>query len=82
MDQKTITTKERLAIPRQQMPAQDAEKRRGNFEEVNLGLEILRFQIRLAKDLRCLPLKSYGQAAEQITEIGRQVGGWHRQSKE
>ena len=56
--------------------------RKAVLEDVNLDLEILRFQVRLAKDLRCLPLKSYGQAAEQITDIGRQVGGWHRQSKE
>ena len=32
--------------------------RRAILEQVNLELEILRFQLRLAKDLRCLPLKS------------------------
>lgn len=55
-------------------------QRRLILEQVNLELEILRFQIRLAKDLHCLPLKGYGLAAEQITAIGRQVGGWLRQS--
>ena len=52
--------------------------RKALLEEVNLGLEIVRFQIRLAKDFRCLPLKSYGQAVSRITDIGRQVGGWQR----
>jgi hypothetical protein len=56
--------------------------RGGLLEEVNLDLEILRFQIRLAKDLRCLPLKSHGLAAQQLTDIRRQVGGWQRQSRE
>lgn len=52
--------------------------RKATLEQVNIDLEILRFQIRLAKDLRCLPLKAYGGAAERITDIGRQVGGWIR----
>ena len=55
--------------------------RRTILEQVNLDLEILRFQIRLAKDLRCLPIQGYGLASHQVTEIGRQVGGWLRQSK-
>ncbi len=55
--------------------------RRTILEQVNLELEILRFQIRLAKDLRCLPVHGYGLASQQVTEIGRQVGGWLRQSK-
>ncbi len=56
--------------------------RKAILEQVNLDLEILRFQLRLAKDLRCLPLKSLGQAAQQIIDIGRQVGGWLRQCRE
>jgi hypothetical protein len=55
--------------------------RREILEQVNLDLEILRFQIRLAKDLRCLPIKGYGLAAQHITDVGRQIGGWLRQSK-
>jgi len=47
----------------------------------NLKLEILRFQIRLAKDLQCLQIKSYGFAAKQIEEIGRLVGGWLKSKK-
>ena len=39
-------------------------------------LEILRFQFRLAKDLQCLKVDSYGFAAKAIDEIGNLVGGW------
>jgi len=51
------------------------------LQEVNVDLEILRFQLRLAKDLKCLPVKAYGLAAERLVEIGRQVGGWQRQAR-
>ena len=46
--------------------------------QVNLSLEILRFQLRLAKDLECLRGNSYGFAARAVDEIGRLVGGWIR----
>jgi hypothetical protein len=46
------------------------------LQAVNQELELLRFQFRLAKDLRCLALDSYGHAARQVNEIGRMVGGW------
>ena len=32
--------------------------------------------MRLAKDLQCLKVESYGFAAKSIDEIGRLVGGW------
>jgi hypothetical protein len=48
------------------------------LEDANLSLEILRFQMRLAKDLQCLKAESYGFAARSIDEIGRLVGGWLR----
>ena len=48
------------------------------LEDANLALEILRFPMRLAKDLQCLKVESYGFAAKSIDEIGRLVGGWLR----
>lgn len=42
----------------------------------NLILEVMRFQVRLAKDLQCLRVNSYGHAAKAIDEIGQLVGGW------
>jgi hypothetical protein len=48
--------------------------------QVNLSPEILRFQLRLAKDLECLGGNSYGFAARAVDEIGRLVGGWIRRA--
>lgn len=52
--------------------------RRLLLEDANLKLEILRFQMRLAKDLQCLKTTSYAFASKAIDEVGRLVGGWLR----
>jgi hypothetical protein len=46
------------------------------LRSVNLDLELLRFQFRLAKDLQCLSVDSYGYATRTVNEIGQMVGGW------
>ena len=46
----------------------------------NIELEILRFQLRLAKDLKVLPVKSHGYSMKLTISIGSQIGGW-QQSK-
>jgi hypothetical protein len=51
-------------------------QREGDLRAANLGLEKLRFGVRLAKDLRHLDLKAYEHAARAIDEVGRMVGGW------
>jgi hypothetical protein len=48
--------------------------------EANIELEILRFQVRLAKDLKVLPVKSHGYAANSMQAIGSQIGGWMKRS--
>jgi hypothetical protein len=58
--------------------AKYTKNRQRLLEEANLSLEILRFQMRLAKDVQCLKLNSYGFAAKAIDEIGRLIGGWLR----
>ncbi len=58
--------------------AKYTRQRQELLEQANLVLEILRFQIRLAKDLQCLKVESYGFAALSIDEIGKLVGGWLR----
>ena len=62
--------------------AKYTKNRQRLLEEANLTLEILRFQMRLAKDLQCLKVNSYGFAARSIDEIGRLVGGWLRSRPE
>jgi hypothetical protein len=52
------------------------------LEQANLTLEVLRFQMRLARDLQCLKVNSYGFASQAIDEVGRLVGGWIRSRPE
>ncbi len=54
MNTKAITTKERLAIPRQVMPAQDPEARIHNFNEVHLGYSP---EVAQQEAMRCIQCK-------------------------
>jgi hypothetical protein len=56
--------------------ARYTRQRQALLEQANLTLEVLRFQLRLAKDVQCLKVSSYGFAGKAIDEIGRLVGGW------
>ncbi len=58
--------------------AKFSRQRRGQLETTNRKLETLRFLLRLAKDVNCLKVTSYGFAARSVDEIGRLVGGWLR----
>jgi hypothetical protein len=55
-------------------------ERQALLTRANLTLEVLRFQVRLAKDLQCLRVNSYGFAARALDEIGKLVGGWLKSS--
>ncbi len=57
------------------------DARAGLLTEVNAELEVLRFQVRLSKDLKALPTTSYGHAAGLLEGVGGQVGGWLKASK-
>ena len=46
------------------------------LQQVNLELELLRFQYRAVKDLKCLSVESYGSASRFANELGQLVGGW------
>ena len=62
--------------------ARYTRERRPLLMQVNLTLEVLRFQVRLAKDLQCLRTNSYAFAARALDEIGRLVGGWLKSGAE
>ncbi len=51
------------------------------LNEVNVGLELLRFHLRLAVDLRAYPLTAHGHLLGLADDVGRQVGGWLRSLK-
>ncbi len=62
--------------------ARFSREKAGFLGEANMELHVLRFQVRLAKDLRALSLKSHGYAAEAMQAIGAQVGGWRKAGRE
>jgi hypothetical protein len=51
------------------------------LDEANVELEVMRFQVRIAKDLKVLPVKSHGYASEVMQSIGAQIGGWIREKR-
>jgi len=44
--------------------------------DANLGLERLRFFMRLSCELRLIDMRRYEHAARSIDDVGRMVGGW------
>ena len=46
------------------------------LRDVNMDLELVRFQFRMAKDLKCLSVDSYGYASRTVNEVGQLLGGW------
>ena len=48
----------------------------------NLRLDVVRHLWRLSHTLRVVSSQCYGQGSERLTELGRQIGGWRRYTKE
>lgn len=67
---------EALAVLDSLISATYTREREPHLRAANLGLEKMRFGVRLSKDLRHLDLKAYEHAARAIDEVGRMVGGW------
>ena len=44
--------------------------------QANLELEVLRFQVRLARDLKAFPISSQEHATKLMLGVGAQIGGW------
>ena len=53
-------------------------RRAGHLAAANLGLEKLRFLLRLAHDLRFLDHRRYEHAARSIDDSGRRIGAWRK----
>jgi 23S rRNA-intervening sequence protein len=51
-------------------------ERTQHLRRANLGIEKLRFLLRLAADLRLLDRHRYEHAARALDDTGRLVGGW------
>ncbi len=46
------------------------------LRRANVELEVIRFLLRLAHDLKALPHDAHRHALERLQECGRQLGGW------
>ena len=53
-------------------------QRGGHLTRANLGVEKLRFLLRLAQDLRHLDRRRYEHAARCLDETGRKIGAWSK----
>jgi len=51
-------------------------RKREALHRANLRLQSVRLLVRLAKDERHLSINQYEYAAREMTEVGRQIGGW------
>jgi hypothetical protein len=72
---------EALAVLDSLIAATYTREREAHLRAANLGLEKMRFGVRLAKDLRHLDLRAYEHAARMIDEVGRMIGGWLRSDR-
>jgi hypothetical protein len=61
--------------------ANKLQDRRKILIEADVKLDILRFQLRVAKDLQFLKLKQYEILAANLSEIGKMLGGWIKSTK-
>lgn len=51
--------------------------RKSSFlQKASADINVLRYLLRLAKDLRLLSMESYLFAVERLDEVGRMSGGW------
>ena len=48
--------------------------------KVNLKLDLLRFMMRIAKDMKYVNINAYDFFSQSSIEIGKMVGGWMRVS--
>lgn len=55
-----------------------ARNKAGLLDEASRKVNAIRYLLRLAKDLRMLPVDGYGFSAGLLDEIGRMVGGWSK----
>jgi len=55
-----------------------SKDRRGILIKINLKLDVLRFMMRIAKDMKYISIKAYVFFCQSVLEIGKMVGGWMR----
>jgi len=59
----------------------DKQVKRSKLKQASAKLDLLRLQVRLAKDCRCISNKQYLDVQKCIQEAGRMLGGWIKSLK-
>ena len=70
-----------FALQRHLVSAAKALNRRDSIhhlQQADVELTLLRYKLRLSRDLDVLKLKGYEHAGRQLDEIGRLLGGWQK----
>ncbi len=57
-----------------------SKDRRGILIKINLKLDVLRFMMRITKDMKYINVNAYDFFCQSVLEIGKMVGGWMRTS--
>lgn len=55
--------------------------KKNTMQDLDAELDLLRAQVRAAKDLEFLPFKKYEVWSRFLDEIGRMIGGWLKSIK-
>ena len=56
-----------------------AKNKAEQLQNINLELDVLRYQTRLLFDFKLLPIRQYEFASNAINNIGTDLGGWVKQ---
>ncbi|MBU4251767.1 MAG: diversity-generating retroelement protein Avd [Candidatus Omnitrophica bacterium] len=55
-----------------------SKRRKEILVKVNLKLDVLRYMMRIAKDMKYININAYDFFCQSVLEIGRMVGGWYK----
>lgn len=57
---------------------QNKDEKLHTLDRATMGVDVLKFLLRVAWELHILDDKKYTKLSEEIQEIGRQIGGWKK----
>lgn len=74
IDNRFIHVLELISVATYQEPAEKLP----TLTRAIMGVDVLKFLLRVAWDLKILDNKKYAVLSDEIQEIGRQIGGWKK----
>lgn len=74
IDTRFLNVLELLSIATYQSPAEKLP----TLERAIMGIDVLKFLLRVTWELKILDDKKYADLSEGIQQVGREVGGWRK----